>query len=97
VGAREGPRARRETPEQQALRDRAEQQALRDGAEQQALRDRAEQQALRDRAEQQALRDGAAEPALSGLTISERGRWEGEEVVVDLDAASMGAALRAAE
>jgi hypothetical protein len=79
VGAREGPRARRETPEQQALRDRAEQQALRDGAE------------------QQALRDGAAEPALSGLTISERGRWEGEEVVVDLDAASMGAALRAAE
>lgn len=43
------------------------------------------------------MRDGAAEPALSGLTISERGGWEGEEVVVDLDAASTGAALRAAE
>ncbi|CAL9284541.1 hypothetical protein ABZ568_11445 [Streptomyces olindensis] len=46
--------------------------------------------------EQYALRDGAAELALIGLAISERGRWEGEEVVVDLDVASAGAALRAA-
>ncbi|MEV5549805.1 hypothetical protein AB0L35_27355 [Streptomyces sp. NPDC052309] len=44
-----------------------------------------------------ALRDAAAELALIGLAITERGRREGEEVVVDLDVASAGAAARAAE
>ncbi|MET9866800.1 hypothetical protein ABZZ16_11505 [Streptomyces sp. NPDC006386] len=47
--------------------------------------------------EEYALRDGAAELALIGLAITERGRWEGEEVAVDLDVASAGAALRAAQ
>ncbi|GAA2386267.1 hypothetical protein [Streptomyces coeruleofuscus] len=43
------------------------------------------------------MRDGAAELALIGLAITERGRWEGEEVAVDLDLASAGAAVRAAQ
>ncbi|MEU9127763.1 hypothetical protein AB0D08_06550 [Kitasatospora sp. NPDC048540] len=47
--------------------------------------------------EQYALRDQAAELALIGLAISQRGRWDGEEVVVDLDVASAGAALRASQ
>lgn len=47
--------------------------------------------------ERYALRDGAAELALIGLAITERGRREGEVVAVDLDVASAGAALRAAE
>ncbi|MFC9256636.1 hypothetical protein [Amycolatopsis thailandensis] len=46
--------------------------------------------------EQYALRDQAGELALIGLVISERGRWEGDEVVVDLDVAAVGAAVRAA-
>jgi hypothetical protein len=46
-------------------------------------------------AEQYAVRDGAAELALIGLAVSERGRWEGGQVVVDLDVASAGAAARA--
>ncbi|MER6144990.1 hypothetical protein ABT174_34015 [Streptomyces sparsogenes] len=45
--------------------------------------------------EQYALRDQAAELALIGLAISERGRWEGDEVVIDLDIDSAGAASRA--
>ncbi|MFI5685407.1 hypothetical protein [Streptomyces sp. NPDC051636] len=45
--------------------------------------------------EQYALRDQAAELALIGLAISQRGRWEDEELVIDLDVASVGAALRA--
>ncbi|MEU6183494.1 hypothetical protein [Streptomyces coeruleorubidus] len=45
--------------------------------------------------ERYALRDGAAELALIGLAITERGRWEGEEVAVGLDLASAGAAVRA--
>ncbi|OKI93467.1 hypothetical protein [Kitasatospora sp. CB01950] len=45
--------------------------------------------------EEYMLRDRAAELAFVGLAISERGRWEGEEVVIDLDVASAGAALRA--
>ncbi|MGW0818121.1 hypothetical protein ACWD00_33775 [Streptomyces viridiviolaceus] len=44
-----------------------------------------------------ALRDAAAELALIGLAITERGHREGEEVVVDLDVASAGAAVHAAE
>jgi enolase len=44
---------------------------------------------------QHALRDRAAELALIGLAVSERGRWEGEEVVIGLDVASAGAAVRA--
>jgi hypothetical protein len=47
--------------------------------------------------EQYALRDQAAELALIGLAISQRGRWEGEELVIDLDVASAGAALRASQ
>ncbi|MFF4343705.1 hypothetical protein ACFY00_27685 [Kitasatospora sp. NPDC001540] len=47
--------------------------------------------------EEYELRDQAAELALIGLAISERGRWEGEDVVVDLDVASAGAALRASQ
>ncbi|MFF5228567.1 hypothetical protein [Dactylosporangium sp. NPDC000521] len=42
------------------------------------------------------LRDDAAELAWIGLAISERGGWDGEEVVVDLDAVQVAAALRAA-
>ncbi|MFE6492334.1 hypothetical protein [Streptomyces sp. NPDC057748] len=45
--------------------------------------------------EQYALRDQAGDLALIGLVISERGRWEGEEVVIDLDVVSVGAAVRA--
>jgi enolase len=45
--------------------------------------------------EQYALRDQAAQLALIGLAVSERGRWEGEEVVIGLDVASAGAAVRA--
>ncbi|MFF3784788.1 hypothetical protein [Streptomyces sp. NPDC001933] len=45
--------------------------------------------------EQYALRDRAGDLALIGLVISERGRWEGEEVVIDLDVVSAGAAVRA--
>ncbi|MFI6108145.1 hypothetical protein [Streptomyces sp. NPDC051310] len=45
--------------------------------------------------EQHALRDQAAELALIGLAITQRGRWEGDELVVDLDVESAGAALRA--
>ncbi|GAA3038584.1 hypothetical protein GCM10020229_57290 [Kitasatospora albolonga] len=47
--------------------------------------------------EQYVLRDRAAELAFIGLAISQRGRWEGEEVVVDLDVASAGAAVRASQ
>ncbi|MFF5538016.1 hypothetical protein ACFY71_37095 [Streptomyces cinerochromogenes] len=47
--------------------------------------------------EEYALRDQAAELALIGLAISQRGRWESEDVVVDLDVASAGAALRASQ
>ncbi|MEV7562216.1 hypothetical protein [Streptomyces sp. NPDC089795] len=42
-------------------------------------------------------RDGAAELAFIGLAISEHGRREGEEVVIELDVASAGAALRASQ
>ncbi|MFD0337223.1 hypothetical protein ACFVH0_00755 [Streptomyces sp. NPDC127117] len=45
--------------------------------------------------EQYALRDQAGDLALIGLVISERGRWEGEEVVIDLDLVFAGAAVRA--
>ncbi len=45
--------------------------------------------------EQYALREQAGDLALIGLVISERGRWEGEEVLIDLDVASAGAAVRA--
>ncbi|MEU1787745.1 hypothetical protein ABZ553_18040 [Streptomyces sparsogenes] len=45
--------------------------------------------------EQYALRDQAAELALIGLAISERGRWEGDELVIDLDIDSAGTASRA--
>ncbi|WP_031079197.1 hypothetical protein [Streptomyces sp. NRRL S-118] len=45
--------------------------------------------------EQYALRDRAAELALIGLAISQRGRWERDELVIDLDVDSAGAALRA--
>ncbi|MFD9127194.1 hypothetical protein [Kitasatospora sp. NPDC059571] len=38
--------------------------------------------------EQYMLRDRAAEPALIGLAITQRGRGEGEEVVIDLDVAA---------
>ncbi|MFD7645817.1 hypothetical protein ACFV4P_34850 [Kitasatospora sp. NPDC059795] len=47
--------------------------------------------------EEYMLRDRAAELAFVGLAISERGRGEGEEVVIDLDVASAGAALRASQ
>ncbi|MFF3953692.1 hypothetical protein ACFYY1_10820 [Streptomyces sp. NPDC001890] len=45
--------------------------------------------------EQYALRDQAGDLALIGLVISERGRWEDDEVVIDLDVVSAGAAVRA--
>lgn len=44
--------------------------------------------------EQYALRDQAGELALIGLAISERGRWENDEVVVDLNVGAVGAAVR---
>lgn len=47
--------------------------------------------------EQYMLRDRAAELAFIGLAISQPGRWEGEEVVIDLDVAAAGAALRASQ
>ncbi|MEE1821488.1 hypothetical protein PUR61_04635 [Streptomyces sp. BE20] len=47
--------------------------------------------------EQYALRGQAGDLALIGLVISERGRWEGEEVLIDLDVASAGAAVRASQ
>ncbi|MEW1698995.1 hypothetical protein [Streptomyces sp. NPDC091278] len=47
--------------------------------------------------EQYALRDRAGELALIGLAISQHGRWENEELVVDLDVASAGTALRASQ
>ncbi|MFF2921766.1 hypothetical protein ACFVTP_05005 [Streptomyces celluloflavus] len=48
--------------------------------------------------EQYALRGQAGDLALIGLAISEDGRWEGEEVVVDLHVHAAGAAwLQAAE
>ncbi|MEU1286748.1 hypothetical protein [Kitasatospora sp. NPDC005856] len=42
--------------------------------------------------EQYELRDQAGNVALIGLAISEDGRWEGDEVVVDLHVHSAGAA-----
>ncbi|MFQ6227916.1 hypothetical protein [Nocardia sp. NPDC002869] len=45
--------------------------------------------------EQGALRADAAELALIGLAISERGVWNGDDVVVDLDIERIAAALRA--
>ncbi|GAB2883093.1 hypothetical protein [Streptomyces mayteni] len=47
--------------------------------------------------EQYAVRGEAAELALIGLAIVDRGRWEGDEVVVDLDIESAGAAIRASQ
>lgn len=47
--------------------------------------------------ERHRLRDHAAELALIGLAISERGRWEGGAVLVELGIGSAGAAVRAAE
>ncbi|WP_109528663.1 MULTISPECIES: hypothetical protein [Nocardia] len=43
------------------------------------------------------LRDRAAELALIGLAVSERGRRDGEDVVVDLHATSVAAAIHAAQ
>ncbi|MEV0192615.1 hypothetical protein AB0I39_29315 [Kitasatospora purpeofusca] len=43
--------------------------------------------------EQYELRGRAGDVALIGLVISEHGRWEDEEVVVDLDVAAAGSAL----
>ncbi|MFJ8085888.1 hypothetical protein ACIQ6Y_35595 [Streptomyces sp. NPDC096205] len=51
----------------------------------------------RETPEQHRLRDHAAELALIGLAISERGRREGGAVLVDLDIAAAGAAVRAAQ
>ncbi|MFE9789930.1 hypothetical protein ACFYO7_31610 [Nocardia salmonicida] len=47
--------------------------------------------------DQYALRDRAAELALIGLAVSERGRRDGEDVVVDLHATSVAAAMHAAQ
>ncbi|MFE6050571.1 hypothetical protein ACFQ6N_07450 [Kitasatospora sp. NPDC056446] len=46
--------------------------------------------------EQYALRDDAGYLALIGLVVSDKGRWEGEEVVVDLPVSYAGAAAQAA-
>ncbi|MGK5529673.1 hypothetical protein [Streptomyces sp. URMC 129] len=46
--------------------------------------------------EEYELRDHAAELGLIGLAISSRGVWDADEVVVDLDAVQIAAALRAA-
>jgi hypothetical protein len=46
--------------------------------------------------EEYELRDDAAELAWIGLAVSDRGVWDGEEVVVDLDVVQVAAALRAA-
>ncbi len=48
-------------------------------------------------ADQYALRDRAAELALIGLAVFERGRRDGEDVVVDLHALSVAAAIHAAQ
>ncbi|MFG1995358.1 hypothetical protein ACGFJ7_35820 [Actinoplanes sp. NPDC048988] len=42
------------------------------------------------------LRDDAANLALIGLALSERGVWDVQEAVVDLDLVQIAAALRAA-
>ncbi|MGW1840550.1 hypothetical protein [Streptomyces sp. NPDC002067] len=47
--------------------------------------------------EQYELRNHAGDLALIGLAISEDGRWEGEEVVVDLHVHSAGAAWLASQ
>ncbi|MCA2207387.1 hypothetical protein [Nocardia rosealba] len=47
--------------------------------------------------DQYALRDRAAELALIGLAVSERGRRDGKDVVVDLHASSVAAAIHAAQ
>ncbi|MFE0459346.1 hypothetical protein ACFW1A_08795 [Kitasatospora sp. NPDC058965] len=47
--------------------------------------------------EQYELRGRAGDLAMIGLEISERGRWEGEEVVVDLHVHSAGAAWLASQ
>ncbi|MGP4110216.1 hypothetical protein ACTWP5_04765 [Streptomyces sp. 4N509B] len=44
--------------------------------------------------EQWRLRDMAGDLGLIGVAFSERGRWEGEEVVVELDVALAGAAAK---
>ncbi|MDG6104142.1 hypothetical protein Daura_12115 [Dactylosporangium aurantiacum] len=46
--------------------------------------------------EEYELREDAAELAFIGLAVSERGTWDGEQVIVDLDVAEVAAALRAA-
>lgn len=46
--------------------------------------------------EEYELRDDAAALALIGLAVSERGKWEGEQVTVDLDVVQVAAALLAA-
>ncbi|MET8543570.1 hypothetical protein ABZW03_23400 [Kitasatospora sp. NPDC004799] len=45
--------------------------------------------------EEYQLREWAGDLALIGLGIEERGRWEGEEVVVDLHVSDLGAAFGA--
>lgn len=47
--------------------------------------------------EQRAQRLRAVALALIGLSLQERGRWEGEEAVVDLSVELIGAALDAAD
>ena len=47
--------------------------------------------------DQYALRDRAAELALIGLAVSERGRRDGEDMLVDLHATSVAAAIHAAQ
>ncbi|GIF43551.1 hypothetical protein [Actinoplanes xinjiangensis] len=47
--------------------------------------------------EEYEMRDDAAELAWIGLAISERGVWDGEEAVVDLNVVQVAAALRAAQ
>ncbi len=47
--------------------------------------------------EQGALRLRAATLALIGLSVTERGRWEDDEVVVELDPAFIGSAVEAAD
>jgi hypothetical protein len=45
--------------------------------------------------EQYVLRNHAAELAFIGTAVQQHGRWEGEEVVLELPVASAGAAVRA--
>jgi len=47
--------------------------------------------------EQRVHRDRAAVLALIGIGIQERGRWEADEVVVDLDAVFLADAITAAD